>query len=92
MRRHTDPYINCPFDRQHTMPEPRLQWHLNKCKARAKHIEEGKPVYHCKFFQLHIFFTENGLARHESLCDKKPRGEAEDETILVATPYGDTEL
>ena len=34
MRSHTDPMVECPYDKNHKMPAPRLMWHFPKCKAK----------------------------------------------------------
>ncbi|CAI2370566.1 unnamed protein product [Moneuplotes crassus] len=71
MRRADDPMVKCHFDRSHVMPRPRYQWHLVKCKAHKKYQDSGRPIYHCKWNYMHIFFTEAKLLNHQKNCHDK---------------------
>ncbi len=66
-----DPIVSCPFDKSHLIKEPRLIWHLLKCKVRAEYIASGKPVFNCRFFHQHILFNQLDLISHERTCDKR---------------------
>jgi len=68
MRRHSDPIVECPYDKSHSMPLPRLQWHLVKCNAKKIRDEMNLPTYHCKYNYLHIHFDEAKFAEHEEAC------------------------
>lgn len=61
MRSYLDKQVKCPFDESHSMPEPRLIWHISRCPVRMQHIKEGKPIYHCKYFHTHIYLVEERL-------------------------------
>lgn len=63
-------FILCPFDKNHKMPRRRLVWHLARCKTRAKHLEDGKPVFHCRYNHMHIYFEEADLKSHEETCEQ----------------------
>ena len=52
------------------MPEPRLQWHLLKCRDYAKARKDGMPIFYCKYYRLHIYFDEEQLREHEKDCDQ----------------------
>ena len=74
MRRHDDEIVECPFDKSHKMPYPRLQWHLaNKCKAKIAREQMGLPILRCQYNFLHVFFEEGPLAEHEANCTSKPK-------------------
>ena len=74
MRRHDDEIVECPFDKSHKMPYPRLQWHLaNKCKAKIAREQMGLPILRCQFNFLHVFFEDSELASHEATCTSKPK-------------------
>ena len=74
MRRHDDEIVECPFDKSHKMPYPRLQWHLaNKCKAKTAREEMDLPIFHCKHSFLHIYFEKDALEGHENECPCKPK-------------------
>ena len=70
MRRFDDPVVECPYDKAHKMPLPRLQWHLCRCKAKQERDAAQLPTYHCKFNFLHIFFDEQLFKEHEVECEK----------------------
>ena len=70
MRSYKDPMVECPYDKNHKMPGPRLQWHLVKCKARAERQKLGLPEFHCRHNYMHVYFTEGELADHEAECQR----------------------
>ena len=73
MRRHDDPIITCPYDSSHKMPSARLQWHYAKCKAKQLRIEQGLPIYNCKFNYSHIFLEKELIDHHEEVCPDKQK-------------------
>lgn len=73
MRRFDDPYIECPFYKEHMMPSIRLTWHITKCKNRFIKEHPNSPVIHCKHHYLHIFFDLDTCKFHEeNECEKNP--------------------
>ena len=70
MRKYTDEIVECPFDKSHKMPQPRLQWHLVKCQAKRDREELNLPTYHCRNNYLHVYFDKDALALHEESCNK----------------------
>jgi hypothetical protein len=68
MRSKNDKFVVCPFDKAHTMPAPRLQWHLAKCKSKLARDQQGFPTFHCRFNYMHIYFDKDECQKHESEC------------------------
>ena len=84
MRRHNDEIVECPFDKNHKMPQPRLQWHItNKCKAQQTREEQRLPILHCKHNFMHIYFERDALELHESDCPSKPKPIPKEESKWV---------
>ena len=72
MKSYTDNIICCPFDKLHKMPSQRLQWHIVKCPTKVYREKNGLPIYHCKFYYLHIYLEKHELDMHEKFCVKNP--------------------
>ncbi|CAI2374347.1 unnamed protein product [Moneuplotes crassus] len=66
-----NPKVECHFDRSHVMKRTRYQFHLVKCKAYKKFRDSGRPVFHCRWYYFHIFFTQEKLEEHEVHCPWK---------------------
>ena len=73
MRRHDDPIMICPYDSSHKMPSARLQWHYAKCKAKKLRLEQGLPIFNCKFNYSHIFLEKELIDHHEEVCPDKQK-------------------
>ena len=69
MKRFDDEKVTCPYDKAHTMPKQKLQWHLVKCKAKKDRQARGEPDFHCKHNWSHIFLDKLALEVHESSCE-----------------------
>ena len=70
MRNFNDPTVECPYNKGHKMPAPRLQWHLVKCKSKQERQQAGLLDYHCKYNFMHIFFTQEELDSHLVECEQ----------------------
>ena len=73
MRRHDDPIVECPFDKNHKMPYMRLTWHLAKCKTKKDHIQKGLPIYHCQYNYSHTYIDKTVFDLHEVHCPNKQK-------------------
>ena len=73
MRRHDDPIVECPFDKNHKMPHMRLTWHLAKCKSKKDHIQKGLPIYHCQYNYSHTYIDKTVFDAHEEQCPNKQK-------------------
>ena len=70
MRKYTDAVVECPYDKSHKMPQPRLQWHFVKCQEKKDREALNLPTYHCKNNYLHVYFDKDAMDLHEEECDK----------------------
>ena len=61
-------FFKCPFNPYHKFyDERKYTKHVARCKERL-----GKSMYHCQYFNLHIFTSKEDLLAHEATCDNKP--------------------
>ncbi|KRX09888.1 Protein kinase-like domain [Pseudocohnilembus persalinus] len=59
-----DGYVQCPFNRNHTMPEKKLAWHIVKCPDK-QHFSQ------CQYCQKYYYKPK--IAIHEETCQGKIR-------------------
>lgn len=38
---------------------------------QQKYKDSGRPIYHCKWHYLHIYFTKEKLEQHEKVCRER---------------------
>jgi hypothetical protein len=65
--------MECLFNKGHKVPKLRMMWHLAKCPDKKLYLEQGKPIFYCRFDANHIFLNLNHLQNHEQVCDKDPK-------------------
>ena len=88
MKSFDDPQVCCPYDKNHKMPYPRLQWHLVKCKSKLERQKLGLDEFHCKFNYMHIFFSKDELNEHQANCELKVNAKI-DERLQVQKEIND---
>ena len=66
MRRFDDPKITCVFDKSHTMPSLRWQYHFTNCKKQYLAKNPESVVYHCRHYYLHVYLDGEQCKQHES--------------------------
>eukprot|EP01102_Stenamoeba_stenopodia_P015075 TRINITY_DN5099_c0_g1_i1.p1 TRINITY_DN5099_c0_g1~~TRINITY_DN5099_c0_g1_i1.p1 ORF type:complete len:127 (+),score=14.08 TRINITY_DN5099_c0_g1_i1:114-494(+) len=68
-------YVSCPFNKEHRMPQSRLQWHLVKCGSRKAREHE---FANCPHNALH-WVLKSELSAHLAKCDSKRQIQSEPE-------------
>ena len=64
-------FVLCPFNDYHKVPKNRILYHLNRCSAKKYYDYQNIPYYTCKYYQGHIFFSQNELSKHYAECEYK---------------------